>query len=223
MSAPILGDPGYITIRSATPRDPVKWEQGAVRDAVKLASTATDRFGGVDSKEIRGGTLLAKIAATGKYTSFFGADVASAVAIGSIIIYVGTTYIGRFAVGDNVKTSANTPLAILLNSEQDLGAILSVYPTSGTFAYTTGAVSAIAVGHSVWVEPATADGSGDPVAVLVENALLRNRAGSAIEPKPAILRSGYVRTSMLLGLCGRAKLVVAGHGVAQPLGVIVCD
>lgn len=220
---PMPGVEGMASFNSQVPRDPMNHGQGMVIEAGLIASTAVDRFGGVDSKVIRPGTIMARIAASGKWTPVFGADILSVQAIGSIIVYVGTGVIGRFVAGQNVKIGKPGAADIFDAVEQDCGAILTVYPTSGTVAVTTGFISAVAVGDYLFVEPATADGSGDGIAILREQVTLRNTAGAVIEDYGQMIVQGHVRSSQVLGGHGRAYLTLAGHGPAIPAGVVIVD
>ena len=221
--SPMPRDPGVVAYGSVTPRDPRSHVQGMVLGVGIVASAAVDRFGGADSKVLRPGTLMARIDATGKWTPVFAAEALSVVAIGSIILYVGAAKVGRFVAGDNVKVGKPGSHNIITGVEQDMGAILTVYPTSGTIAITTGAISAVAVSDYVFVEPATADGSGDAKAVLLEHTVLRDTAGVACEPTAQIVVGGHVRSSVLLGGNGRAYITLAGQGVAIPAGVVIVD
>jgi hypothetical protein len=214
---------GVNAIRATTPREVLRHNL-FIADVGRVVSTAVDLFGGVDSKEIRAGTLMAKITASGKWTPWLGADVVSAVAIASVVLNVGVAAIARFAVGDVVKTSKPTADSIVNAAEQTLGAIATLYATSGTFAVSNAqVVSAIAVGDTVWVEPATDTGIGDAIGVLLDNVLLRLGNGVACERDARIAQFGFLKTDQLLGLAGRAKLTLAGQGLLTPSCLLFCD
>ena len=217
------GNEGVTVIGSRVPRDPMNHSQGMVIETGLIASTAIDLYGGVDSKVIRPGTIMARIASSGKWTPVIAADILSVQAISSILVYVGVGMIGRFVAGQNVKIGKPGVDKIAAATEQDAGAILTVYPTSGTVAVTTGFISAVAVGDYLFVEPATADGSGDGVAVLREQVTLRNSAGAVIEDYGQLIVQGHVRSSQLLGLNARSFLTLAGQGVAIPVGLVIVD
>ncbi len=217
-----LGHPGVKAVSSFTPREFMQHYQDAVIDAGLMYSAARDVFGGTDSCVIRAGTVLGFISASKVYTPIKGAEAASPSAVGSQVVFVNC--VAQFAVGDNIKVgkAGARNLPDEANLVQDLGAALSVYTTSKTItvAADTKIISAIVAGDYVYVEPATADGSADGVAILLHTIKITDDNGSAQDTEIAVVKAGFVKTKQLLGLTARAKLQLAGFGQASPKSMI---
>jgi hypothetical protein len=216
-------DPSVKEILSAVPRDPLKNQQGVVMEAGLIASAARDLFSGaVDSMYLRAGLVMAKHASSATFHPVAGAEALSVVAIDSILIYVGTDRISAFSVGSNVKAASPGAGIINLATEIDLGAVVTVYTTSGTFAVgASKVISALAVGDYIWGEPATDDGTGDGVAILMEDVELRDDDGNNTSKSALMLLQGHVRTSMVPNIHNRALLTLAGQGPLIPKGLVV--
>jgi hypothetical protein len=204
------------SVSSFTPREFMLHYQADAIKAVTIANFGRDKFGGLNSVVLRAGTVLAFATNSNCYTPIYGAEVATQAAIGSNVVYVNCAT--QFAVGDNVKIGKPGHQNIIDAVEQDLGAVLSVYTTSKTLTVTadTKIISALVTGDYVFVEPTTADGTADAVAILHQDVKVVNDEGTAIDVEARIVQAGFVKTKQLLALTARAKLQLAGLGTASP-------
>lgn len=206
---------GISTVRSYARRSFLVDDQGLAVRAVKIGNFSNFRAG-VDSKSLLEGTVLALCANSACYVPFLGCGVKSPT-IATSKAWVFVESIGYFAIGDNVKVGKPGPQNLYDSVELDLGAVLSIHVTSKSFAVTAAnVVSDTVAGDYVWVEPATADGTGDPVAVLAENVTLRDEVGTASDVNAEVYLSGFLKSAEVYGLCNRAKMFLSGQGLAAP-------
>ncbi len=205
----VLGRPGVTAVASYAPREFLKTEQGAIRDAGVIGNWSRDKFGGADSMVLRAGTILGYATNSGVYVPILGAEATTPVAIGSNVVYVNCAT--QFTVGDNLKIGKPGQGAADTLT-QDVGAIASVYTTSKTLTVTadTKIISVIATNDYAYVEPATADGTADAVAILADTIEVRNTKGTPIDVEGGIVKAGYVKTKKLLALSARAKAELSG-------------
>jgi hypothetical protein len=201
----------------------MKHYQGAVIDAAAIGNWARDLYGGVNSVVLEAGTVLAFATNSSVFVPIKGAEATTAVAVGSQVVYVNCAT--QFTVGDNVKIGKPGHQNIIDAVEQDLGAILSVYTTSKTLTVTADSkiISAVVTGDYVFVEPGTADGTADAVAILHQTIKMTDPEGSAQDTEARIVRAGFVKTKALKALTARAKLQLAGLGAVSPGTAISFD
>lgn len=212
----VLAQPGVTPVSSFTPAEFMKHYQDAVVEAGTIANWSRDVFGGTDSMVLPAGTVLAFAVNSLVYVPVKGAEATTQAAVGSNVIYVNCAT--QFAVGDNVKLGKPGAHNIVDALELDLGAVLSVYTTSKTVTVTADSkiVSAVVTGDYVWVEPGSADGTGDAAAILHQPIRMAGDAGSARDTEARIVKAGFVKTKQLVGLSARAKVQLAGQGLVSP-------
>ena len=210
-----LGRAGVKAISSFTPREFMKTFQNMVVNGVLIANWSRDRYGGTNSVVLEAGTVLAYATNSKCYVPIKGAEATTQTAVGSAVIYVNCAT--QFTVGDNIKLGKPGAENIRAALEQDLAAILSVYPTSKTLTILgTGLVSAVVTGDYLFVEPTTADGTSDAVAILGQTIKMTDADGNAIDIEARIVQGGFVKTKKLIALSARAKVQLAGQGTASP-------
>lgn len=207
-----LGGPGFKVLSSYQPREFLRAEEGLEIVAGTIYGGSRDRFGGLNSSVLRPGTILGYNTTSKMYTPLIGADVASAGAATSATL-LWLNCVTQFTVADNVKIGRFSHQQIADGSaEQNLGAITAISTTSKTINVTTAITTVSVPGDCVWVEPATADGTGDAYGILLDTVKVTDPNGANMNVQAQLAIAGFVKTSKLLNLTARAKLQLSGLG-----------